>query len=83
MLMLMAALILPIFASQAQSAPKAVTADTCTEMKFHRADEPLTPHATEPLNRQPLAREEKTVMYREGKCVSAILVQENVGTEQR
>lgn len=81
MTILITALALPLFAQSAP--PVAEAAEKCRTMEVRGADNPMPARPVEPLGRQPLADQEKTVMYRENGCLKPIIVREDVGTEQR
>jgi hypothetical protein len=85
MSMLMTVLMLPILVAVGQSAPKASTeaSEPCRSLEVRGADNPMPARPVEPLGRQPLGNQEKTVMYREGDCLKPILVRKDVGTQQR
>ncbi len=81
MTMLITALTLPLFAQSAP--PMAEAAEKCRTMEVRGADNPMPARPVEPLGRQPLGNQEKTVMYREDGCLKPIIVRKGVGTEQR
>ncbi len=84
MSLLLTILTMPLMAlAQSAPTPAPQAAEKCRTAQVRGADNPMPARRLEPLGRQPLADQEKAVMYREGGCLKPVIVREDVGTEQR